>query len=286
MSESQKARLAKAQEAKAAANQRRLDVDRKAGADWFARTANEQQLANERDTHQDQVRASGDWVSAMGHKQDIEDLAEDQSIVRYNDKTALEAERLSIQEKAKAQKVASYGALLANGGARVGDKVVNVNDVQSVGAYHRDAIARYQNASSEAERDEIMAQIKAAQNVLSKTDKGRTQVGANFRDALSKGETKALGGASAHIMGDFGDKYKAVNRGDHAMYQDLATVDTTSTSDEVSRKIQEVQNNLDKTSVDAAGNTNIELGGYSLRDIDKYTTETFVNALWSIRRKG
>lgn len=141
--------------------------------------------------------------------------------------TGFEAGLADVRAKADESKVAAYGSLLDLGEATTENgTVVNTNNAETVGTYHAEAMARYQAAVEKGNAKaatEAMAQIKAAQNVLSKTDKGRAQVQTNFENAVNSGKTAALPSAAAHIMGAYGDRYKSVNRGAHSMISDLSS---------------------------------------------------------------
>lgn len=134
------------------------------------------------------------------------------------------ASSADVRAKVDDSKVAAYGSLLDLGEAKIANgEHVNTNDAESVGTYHAEAIERYETARNDEERAEAMAQIKAAQNILSKTDKGRAAVQRNFESAVQSGRAGAVPAAAAHIMGAYGDKYKSVNRGAHSMISDLST---------------------------------------------------------------
>ena len=235
------------------------------------RKADDTLLAQRKLDRENQVRTSGNYFEAMQNKQDLEFEAEAEATGRYTDATFLKARSEGIKEKAREGRVADYEALLGSGTVRTSSgAIVNTNDARSVGAYHAEALARYKTASSDAERDEIMAQIKAAQNVLSKTDKGRAQVYQNFENSARSGDVGALSGAAAHIMNNYGDKYKSVNRGAHALTMDLATSNLAD-----STTLAGIQAKLD--ALDGDGNV-IASGAYSMSGVDKYTPETLANA--------
>ena len=181
--------------------------------------------------------------------------------------TGFESAMAGVETKAGSQMVSDYESLISNGKAQLeGDAgVVNVNDMESVGTYHAEALARYNNATTDAEKTKAMAEIKAAQNILSRTDKGRTRVETNLstmlaRTDLTENGKKGLSEAASHLLGNYGDKYKAVNRGAHTMITDLAT---TNLSD--GAKLGALQGKL-------AGNV------YRFAGTDKYTAEALANA--------
>lgn len=176
--------------------------------------------------------------------------------------TGFESAIANVEEKASAVRTADYESLLNNGKAALDDgTIIVVNDAASVGRYHAQALKRFANASNDSERAEAMAQIKAAQNILSKTDKGRTQVQTNLQNSLAAGETGALTAAASHLMGAYADKYKAVNRGAHSLISDLSTTNFG-------------------TDPSALGTMqgNLSSGKYEFTGHDKYTAESLVNA--------
>lgn len=187
--------------------------------------------------------------------------------------TGFAASLASAEARADTQRVADYESLLMNG------KVagVNANDAKSVGQYHAASLAEYQKAQSEADRAAAMAKIKAAQNILSKTDKGRAQVQNNLEQAVRSGQTGGLSQAASHLLGEYGDKYKSVNRGEHAMIADLATASVGADGNITSEAAGAIQGKLDRLD----SNGNVVMGGsgaYSMAGTSKYTEESLAGA--------
>lgn len=186
-----------------------------------------------------------------------------------------DAAMAGVEAKADAQRVSDIEALLAN------NKVpgVNINDAKSVGAYHSQAISNYQTATTEADKTAAMARIKAAQNILSKTESGRTEVQKNLENAARKDQGKGLSQVAAHLLSAYGDKYKSANRGTHGMITDMATAgDTngdisTAALSRINSKIDEVDSNSGKIMAGSSGSDS-----YSMYGIDKYTEESLANA--------
>ncbi|MBR2766697.1 hypothetical protein IKD67_01245 [Candidatus Saccharibacteria bacterium] len=179
-----------------------------------------------------------------------------------------DATMAGIEDKAKQQKVADFEALMTSGRVIGADgEPVNTNDPSSVSTFHANALGRYNNAKTAAEKEVAMTQIQAAQNMLMKTTAGRDSMQGNLEayarasqaSGLSKDEREAreegLRKASSHIMGQYGDKLKATNRGSHAMIQAMAS--GTSMSD--------VVDNINANTYDATG-------------ASKYTSETLAMA--------
>ena len=203
---------------------------------------------------QDKLRKADDTVLAWQSREKVN--------ARRTSEQSYAAREAAIETENEKAKVADYESLLENGRAFEADGVtaVNINDPNSVGRYHAEALARYEAATSDAERGEAMSQIKAAQNILSKTDKGRAQVQNNLETALKNGQVAGLSGASAHLMGNFGDTYKSKNRGAHKMIQDLATTD------------------LSKSATLTGLQSKLTNGDYAFAGTGKYTAESLAGA--------
>ncbi|MBQ9171721.1 hypothetical protein IJ162_01255 [Candidatus Saccharibacteria bacterium] len=203
----------------------------------------------------------GDRNVAMARQAYLKDV-ESKNRVEDMMSTGFESAVSNVQDKASALRTADYESLLNNGKATLENgTVIVVNDANSVGQYHAQALKRFAGAKNDAERAEAMAQIKAAQNILSKTDKGRTQVQANLQNSLAAGETGALTAAASHLMGAYADKYKAVNRGAESLIRELSTTNFDADPSAVSTMQAKLSN-----------------GNYSFAGHDKYTAESLVNA--------
>ena len=177
----------------------------------------------------------------------------------------------NAESNVESRRVADYQSLLDLGRARDNDgNVVNTNDAESVSRYHREALGRYRSARSADEQRQAMAQVKAAQNILSKTDKGRAGIQRNFEQAIRDGSTVGLSEAAGHLMGEYGDKYKSVNRGAHAMLSDLSTMDLSNENN-----VRTIQSRLD--TIDNNGSI-VQSGSYSMKGTDKYTEESLAGA--------
>lgn len=203
---------------------------------------------------QDKLRRADDTVLAWQSREEVN--------ARRTSEQSYAAREAAIETENEKAKVADYESLLENGRAFEADGVtaVNINDPNSVGRYHAEALARYEAATSDAERGEAMSQIKAAQNILSKTDKGRAQVQNNLEAALAGGRVAGLSGASAHLMSNFGDAYKNKNRGAHEMIRDLATTD------------------LSKSAALTGLQSKLTNGDYAFAGTGKYTAESLAGA--------
>lgn len=202
---------------------------------------------------QDRLRRADDTVLAWESRKTVNE--------RRTSEQSYAARQAAIATEDEKARVADYESLIENGRAyNNGGSLINVNDPNSVGMYHAEALARYEAAISDTERSEAMSQIKAAQNILSKTDKGRAQVQNNLAAALQAGQVSGLSGASAHLMSNFGDTYKNKNRGAHAMIQDMATT------------------NMGDAASLSGLQTKLTDGSYAFAGTNKYTAETLAGA--------
>lgn len=179
-----------------------------------------------------------------------------------------------VAAKAKAQRISDQETLIANGKIQLGEDTeiqgkngqkikfnagtaINANDVDSLAALHASMLRRAsaaKAAGNDAEYATAMDRVKAAQNLLSKTDGGRGHVQSNLEAAVAGGQTGGLSEAAGHLLDNHGDKYKSVNRGAHAMISDLAT-----------KSINDVQTKLTSGEYDRAG-------------VNKYTEESLAGA--------
>ena len=169
-----------------------------------------------------------------------------------------------IEAKADSQATSDAEAMISYGKAKLNDgTVVNSNDTKSLGRYHAEALASYNSATTMDEKRVAMARIKAAQNLLSKTDSGRSQVQDNLEDAVSRNQLGGLADASAHLMSNFGDTYKSKNRGAHGLIKDLSTA----------------QRGENGELADVSGmNAKLLNGSYDSAGISKYTAESLAGA--------
>ena len=179
-----------------------------------------------------------------------------------------------VAAKAKAQRISDQETLIANGKIQLGEDTeiqgkngqkikfnagtaINANDVDSLAALHASMLRRAsaaKAAGNDAEYATAMDRVKAAQNLLSKTDGGRGHVQSNLEAAVAGGQTGGLSEAAGHLLDNHGDKYKSINRGAHAMISDLAT-----------KSINDVQTKLTSGEYDRAG-------------VNKYTEESLAGA--------
>ena len=210
---------------------------------------------------------TGITASRLQHIKDEEAKIQEANVTGANFAPMLASSLAGARAKVDDQNVKNQKALLAYGQATYGDgKRVNVNDLNSVSGYHASALGDYHNANNDEERNIAMAKIKAAQDILSKTDKGRAYVEGNYEQAIEEGATGGLSDAAAHIADNYGDLYKTKNRGGNKLIEDLASIDV---------------NNPDDAATLAALDTiknNIESGKYDAYGVSSYTQETIAGA--------
>ena len=162
------------------------------------------------------------------------------------------------------QRVAGYESMLSGDN----DLGVNANSVDSLSNFHRNALSEYANASTNDERNTAMAKIRAVQNIMSKTDPGRSAVAANIANSVTAGGNSAVAASNAasHLMSEYGDLYKTKNRGTEQMLRDL----TGGNKDYVDE-------DTGKINMDAIAN-NINNKTYGMAGTNKYTEETLAGA--------
>lgn len=178
-----------------------------------------------------------------------------------------------IESKVDEQEVSNSQAMLAYGKAKNSDgSVVNANDANSLGVFHKEALVRYKNAKNGNEKAKAMADIKAAQNILSKTDAGRSQVQNNLEDAVASGNTAGLAGASAHLLSNYGELYKSKNRGANVLITDLATAEVDEKSGEIASSA------IDGKDGKAGIRAKLANYSYDTAGTSKYTQESLANA--------
>ena len=158
------------------------------------------------------------------------------------------ARMAGVRSGIEQERVSNVESLLKSGSLNV-----DTNDPNSMKEYHRGKLTEYNNETDARKRAAIMDEIKAVQNVMSGSSKGRDAVEANFVDAVANQETAALNGAASHLMANYGDTYKQKNRASHSMLNDLAMGDPS-----VADKI--------------------DSGEYVNNSVEKYTEQSLVDA--------
>lgn len=154
------------------------------------------------------------------------------------------------------QRVAGYESMLSGDN----DLGVNANSVDSLSNFHRDALSEYANASTNDEKNTAMAKIRAVQNIMSKTDPGRSAVATNIANSVTAGGNSAVAASNAasHLMSEYGDLYKTKNRGTEQMLRDLTGANGSVNMESIAERIN------NKT--------------YGMAGTNKYTEETLAGA--------
>ncbi|MBR3329565.1 hypothetical protein IKG29_03540 [Candidatus Saccharibacteria bacterium] len=132
-----------------------------------------------------------------------------------------------IEAKADARRDADAEAMLFYGNAEYVDSngrrvKVRPGDTKSVSAYHAASLKKYHSAKTKEEKARAFAELKAAQKRLSATGEGRDEVQRNLENAVRGEYGDAASAAAEHLQRNFGDLYKAKNRGANALIGDLA----------------------------------------------------------------
>ena len=177
-----------------------------------------------------------------------------------------------IEARAGAQVVSDYEALIGSGNVTMDDgSRVNANDMGSMQRYHAQQLAAYADASARGDNAAMgaaMAQIKAAQNIMSKSSGGRDEVQKNIATAVVSGQTAGLDEAASHLMSNFGDAYKSKNRGSFNMMSDLASG---------TKNMSDVANAITGHQYDMAGTDKYDAG--SLVGADEAALDGLMNNL-------
>ncbi len=137
---------------------------------------------------------------------------------------SLESGMSNIKDVYTSQLEKNAASALSFGNAKLNDgTAVQVGNSKHLKTYHGEALARYKAATTQKGKDEALAQIKAVQRIMSKTDAGRGNVISSLKEAISNGnDGEGLQQAAIHLQGEFGDLYKIKNRGGNALLGALA----------------------------------------------------------------
>lgn len=216
------------------------------------------------------------------NRQTMEDVHADAGVKRI-DREALLAREMNrrLMEATEAEE-----ALIHNGSVfvtkedengRKYQSAVNSNNMSDVGLLHSQALEKYNNAQSATERDKAMAQIRAAQNIMSKNEAGRTAIRNNLEDVIRATNVnnpdyanryEGLRLAASHLYSGYADTYKGKARGTHDMIKDLASgADLASIREKIGENIHNADGSVSRTHK-----------AYDQAGLDKYTMETLVGA--------
>ena len=224
-------------------------------------------------------RMAGTWAgrrlgmeAAMG--QSAAEFASMEATRRGNianmDMESMQATFAGINDKEAAQRVANRGTLMAAGKVKLEDgTTLNVNNQEHLQRHHREMLIAANQAKANgdiAKYNAAMDSVKAAQNLMAKTDAGRTAMKANYEQAIDRNETGGLNEAAGHLLSAHGADVKAVNRAMFRLTQDIATADfNMKPRDDGSTDLGNIKDNMTNDVYKRAG-------------LDKYTAQSFANA--------
>lgn len=114
LSQRQQNRLAKARDIALEERNKRLEMQRKSGDNYYGRMINEQDLAARQNLHEDEVRAGGEYVSAMTEKQNLEAENQDAVIAQYNRESFRDAKRVTMADEIRRQQSKERTTLMMN----------------------------------------------------------------------------------------------------------------------------------------------------------------------------
>ena len=188
---------------------------------------------------------------------------------------AMQATIAGLANKEQAQRVADQETLMKSGRVMFGNKPLNTNSSGEMNSYHADLLKQAHEAHLNGDKagyDSIMDKVKAAQNIMAKSDDGRGNIQSNYANAITEGNVDGLKDAASHLLDTQGANIKAANRGMHKLIQNLATNDLT--SDEA---VSKIKSNIDSNAYDAQSINS--LTGQSIASADDAALEGILNAV-------
>ena len=171
-------------------------------------------------------------------------------------------------EKIKGQRVADQQTLISTG------KIsgVNPNSPESLAEYHKNQLSEANTAKKSGDiagYNTAMDRVKAVQNLLSTSDKGRSAIQENLESAITNNENGGLIDAASHLLANYGDKYKSANRGAHRMIADIAFGKTNANGEFI---------DSDDPNTSKTVKSKINDNTYAKYGASKYTAESIGNA--------
>lgn len=210
---------------------------------------------------------------------DAEDFAKMEAARRSSEyrttPEAMQATIAGLANKEQAQRVADQETLMKSGRVMFGNKPLNTNSSGEMNSYHADLLKQAHEAHLNGDKagyDSIMDKVKAAQNIMAKSDDGRGNIQSNYANAITEGNVDGLKDAASHLLDTQGANIKAANRGMHKLIQNLATNDLT--SDEA---VSKIKSNIDSNAYDAQSINS--LTGQSIASADDAALEGILNAV-------
>lgn len=172
-----------------------------------------------------------------------------------NNTDAMNATLAGLAGKESDQRVSDQETLMRAGKVMMGSERLNIDDAKQMESYHRQLLQSAnanRAAGNMAGYNSDMDKIKAAQNIMAKSDPGRSSMQRNYQEAIEKGYTGGLSNAASHLKGAHGPDIKAANRAMNSLVEDLAQgVDTAS-----------IQNKIDNHTYDIDS-----ISGYNARSL-------------------
>lgn len=171
---------------------------------------------------------------------------------------AMNAVFAGVADKESAQRVSDHETLMRAGKVQIDGRNLNVNNAGDMQKYHKamlETAHQKRAAGDTAAYNAAMDKVKAAQNIMAKSDVGRGNIQANYDAAIRSNNTKGLEDAAGHLLGVHGSDIKASNRAMHKLAQDLAK-------------------GIDASKV----KTNIDNNAYNIDSIGGYNAQTLAAA--------
>ena len=138
---------------------------------------------------------------------------------------AMNAVFAGVADKESAQRVSDHETLMKAGKVQIDGRNLNVNNAGDMQKYHKamlETAHQKRAAGDTAGYNAAMDKVKAAQNIMAKSDVGRGNIQANYDAAIRSNNTEGLEDAAGHLLGVHGSDIKASNRAMHKLAQDLA----------------------------------------------------------------
>lgn len=178
--------------------------------------------------------------------------------IAANDIDTMNAAFAGLADKESAQRVSNQETLMRAGKVEIDGKKLNVDNAAQMQNYHQRLLKSANDKKAAGDMtgyNSDMDKIRAAQNIMAKSDPGRGGMQQNYQEAVKQGYTGALPDAASHLMGAHGSDIKATNRAMHSLTQELAQ--SVSQTD-----MQNIQNKINSNAYDIDS-----ISGYSAQSL-------------------
>ena len=178
--------------------------------------------------------------------------------IAANDIDTMNAAFAGLADKESAQRVSNQETLMKAGKVEIDGKKLNVDNAAQMQNYHQRLLKSANDKKAAGDMtgyNSDMDKIRAAQNIMAKSDPGRGGMQQNYQEAVKQGYTGALSDAASHLMGAHGSDIKATNRAMHSLTQELAQ--SVSQTD-----MQNIQNKINSNAYDIDS-----ISGYSAQSL-------------------